>query len=548
MLLIDGVLANAHKISPTEYGILAQAEAAALLWNFDKERSLPILKSAVEAMQKLLDEQSKEEREDWNSRRGLLRSSILRKIARLSPDLLKKLLVKDSAEDHRQEPLSIWPTPEARAVLQAAEERIADDPQLAIRVAQQSLYFGIGDWRTFLSMLKRGDSRMAEQTATWLITQLRDSRISPVNFQEADGIVFARDASPQLREHYFRSLAIRLRRDIRPDLPEEELESSLGVAQDALESAARRFPQMKAEFEEIKALFQAIYQERFKSSYTSPPPIMIDTSMMEGAKPGDTKEIEENASKAEKVRDARSRDEEYQKLATSAALRADLRVAEDMMSKIESEEIRQETTMSVYAPLARKAISESDWTQAQSLALKIADPIGRTFVLDRIALSQPQTVEGQQKAKEIYDTADAQLRRSIATENVAKAYLILAKSILRTDPDSGIEAMRSAVYALNKTTAGGELSEGQKISDALAPWITLPSWSYSHAEALDLTELIGPLFKETAKRNADEAQAMAYGLKHQGLYSLAQLGIARQLLEEAAATTDRKSLRNPASK
>ncbi len=529
---IDEVLAAAHKITPVEQGVLVQVEAATLLWRFDKDRSFSILASAVESLRKLLDD----EKSDKGSRRltnrqQMFRASILRRIARLSPDVLKRLL--DSADDNRAESLFVS-TPEAWAILQTAEQMIGEDMEAAIKLAEQSLSFGLGGWTGFLMMLNNRDSQRAQQMTFSLIDRLRESSTSPSNFQMVNLIVFGRDVSVSLQDHYFRSLAARLRRDIRPDLSARELKLDMITARQASSLAARVSPQWRAAFEEIAASLDALHVERYQSGFTAPRSISIDTSAMEGAKSADTREIEEAGSKTNSIRDSRSRDKEYQGLAASAALRADVRVAEDMLSKIENDDVRRETTVMVYGPLAQKALSDADWSLAHLLASKITDPLARTIILDQIARRCPQTKEGKQKAKEIYDSADAQLRRDLPSEAVAKAYLILAASLLQTDPPAGIEAARSAVYALNKAVLSDDEIENSAAINALAPWITLSGPSFSHSEALEITELISPLFKEMTKRNADEAQAIAYGLKHQGLYSLAQLGIAKEMLEEAA--------------
>lgn len=542
--LIDEVLATAHKITPIEQGILAQVEAAALLWRFDKDRSFSILRNAMESLKKYIDDEKSENKTSrrLTARQQMLRASVIRKIARLSPDILKRLL--DSADNNRADALFVA-TPEAWAILQTAEQMIGEDMETAIKLAEQSLSFGLGGWTGFLMRLNNRDSQRAQQMTFSLIDRLRESSASPSNFQMVNVIVFGRDSSASLRDHYFKSLAARLRRDIRPDLPARELELDLITARQARSLTANASAQWRAVFEEIAALLDALHEERHQSPFTAPRAIAIDTSAMEGAKPADTQEIEEAGSRTNSITNSRSRDKEYQSLAASAALRADTRVAEDMLSKIENEDVRRVTTVMVYGPLAQKALSDADWSQAQILASKITDPLARTIILDRVARSCPRSEEGKQKAKEIYDAADAQLRRDLPAEGVAKAYLILAGSLLRTDPPAGIEAMRSAVYALNKSALSDDEIENSAAINALAPWITLPGPSFSHSEALEITELIGPLFKEMTKRNADEAQAIAYGLKHQGLYSLAQLGIAKEMLEKA---TVRKPSQNKTSR
>jgi hypothetical protein len=48
-----------------------------------------------------------------------------------------------------------------------------------------------------------------------------------------------------------------------------------------------------------------------------------------------------------------------------------------------------------------------------------------------------------------------------------------------------------------------------------------------------LTALIGPVFEDLAKRDPNRAHSIALGIMHNGGYSFAALGIARELLRES---------------
>src|SRR6266404_4556257 len=117
-------------------------------------------------------------------------------------------------------------------------------------------------------------------------------------------------------------------------------------------------------------------------------------------------------------------------MATKAASRSDLRLAEEIISKIEDEAIRRDANLSVYSPFVRKAINESDWAGAKEYASRILDPLGRTLVLDQIVQGISKSNKDKQPVKDVYDLAAYRLRRESPTEDVAKAYLILAKCLL----------------------------------------------------------------------------------------------------------------------
>ncbi|MFY9556677.1 MAG: hypothetical protein WAV47_18345, partial [Blastocatellia bacterium] len=191
---------------------------------------------------------------------------------------------------------------------------------------------------------------------------------------------------------------------------------------------------------------------------------------------------------------------------------------------------------SMYSPFVRKAINESDWTGAKEYGSKIIDPLGRTLVLDRVAQGMSQSNKDKQAVKEVYSFAAYRLRRESPTEDVAKAFLILAKPLSTIDPEASSETVSWAIHILNKLTRNGELLGESKIGDALAWWVSKPAFSLQD-DVLDLTEMIGPFFREFAKRDPGTAQTVAYGLGHYGLYSIAQLGIVRGLLEKVGDST-----------
>jgi hypothetical protein len=251
------------------------------------------------------------------------------------------------------------------------------------------------------------------------------------------------------------------------------------------------------------------------------------------AKAGDTAEIEETSHRVQRISNRTGRDKEYQRLAAAAASKEDLSLAEDLMSKIEDDGIRREATLGVYGPIVRKDLSEGDWSKAQTDAMKISYPIGRTLVLDMIAQMILRSGKAKKDAAlEVYDTALWKLGRDGSTEDVAKGFLVLAMSLGPIDADRRLEAVNSLIFVLNKLTKGADWLVDSETSGALASWVSLPIPTIRYDEVLDLTEMIGPLFKEITKHDLNNAESTAYSLAHPGLSSLAQLGIVSQLQKE----------------
>ncbi|MEW6211181.1 MAG: hypothetical protein AB1631_22640 [Acidobacteriota bacterium] len=531
MSLLEEVLATAHKITPPEYGILAEVEAAALLWHSDKDRAGSILKNSIETMRALLEEakENKTVGRPLSERQRRLRFLVFLRIARLKPDLIKELISNNTGDKSTETIPSQW-TEEARALMVVAEENINQDPELAAQLAEQSLSLGMASWQAFLYTLDMRDKSRAEQLTVRLINRLSNSDVGAANLFNLNSYALGPNASAQIHEQFFNSLTSRLRRDIRPDATANEITRSLQTARIALQAIAIS-PRWQAEFADIVQALEDLLAARNLSLPRQPARISIDTSTMNASTAGDTQGIADKAERAVMVKDSRTRDKEYQSLAFAAASNSDARLAEELLSKIENEEMRRSASLKVYSPLVRKELNERNWTQAQKYASKITHPLGRTIVFDSIAQAMPKT--DKLAVKEIYEAAAAQLYREVPTEKAAKSFLFLAKSLFRTDPEGSLEAAKSAVYVLNKLKTNDELWGESEARGALPTWLRLPS-NMSVDDAMDLTEMIGPLFKDLAKRDLNAALTAAYNLSHVGLYSLAQLGIVKGLLEEAA--------------
>lgn len=528
MSLLEGVLLGTDRITPVEYNVLTLVEAATLLWQIDQDRALAMLKNACETMRDLRE---KDPDKGINSKQRRLRFLAFLKIARLKPELVKDLALNKSNDAKSPQAMSGDWSEEARAVMTIADEQIEKNPTLAAQLVQQTFSLGQVDWALFLRKLSARDSALSEQVAMTVIDRLSSSSITPIYLLNLRRFVLTPERSTQLKQRFFESLASRLRRNISPAVPSDEVNIGLVTAQDALGLTAD-YPRWQAEFEGIISGSQELLKARSASAADARNSKVIPIPMMDEIKQADTQEIVEAVPRVERIKESKARDSKYQEMATKAASSSDLRLAQEIISKIEDEAIRRDANLSVYSPFVRKAINESDWTGAREYASKIVDPLGRTLVLDQIAQGMSRSNKDKQFVKDVYDLAAYRLRRESPTEDVAKSFLILAKSLSTVDPEESLYAASWAVYILNRLTRNGELLGDVKVGDAVAWWVSLPTFR-RHDEVLDLTEMIGPFFREMAKRDPVTAQTVAHGFADQGLYSIAQLGIVRALLEKA---------------
>jgi hypothetical protein len=296
--------------------------------------------------------------------------------------------------------------------------------------------------------------------------------------------------------------------------------------------AALRFPQWAPEFGDLTSTLEMIFSAQSRPIPGPPQKRMIDMSSVLPSEAGETQSIADELPRVATIKDDRQRDKAYQRLATQAAAKENIPLAEDTLSKISHAAIRRETTLMAYSPLVRKAISQSNWPEAQRLAAIIQDPLGRTLVFDNIAQAMLRAHQEKAQVKDIYLTALAQLDREEVSEQAAKAFLLISQALYRLEAERGTLAIQSAIAILNQLFLKTGTIEESPLTAAASSWVRLPNYSVHSAELLDLTDLLQAVFRETARRDSEAALSMAFRLSDWGLYSLARLAISRELLEK----------------
>ena len=363
------------------------------------------------------------------------------------------------------------------------------------------------------------------------MSRLRDSSVPPLVFANLSSFVFSDAAgSARLKEHYFDSFAARLRLSLRPLLPASDLEDSLNAARYGARRALGH-TRWETEFGQIISELELLYKYRSAPLPGSTQPRKVDIFTNTGG--SDITRVKEAIKRVESLTGSQARDKEYPKLAASAALIGDAQLAEDLLARIEDEETRRSTSVNVYGTLVKKSLASSDPDQAKAYAIKISDPLGRSLVVDSVARAMSKAGKSKQLIKEFYNAAVSQLQREVPTHNVARGMLILARSLLATDQESGTDAMRATVSILNRAGSNRPFSKESNVAGDLDAWVSMSSGMLKVGEVLDLSEMIGPAFQDMARRDFSEAQNLAVSFTHRGLGLMAQLSTARVLLEEA---------------
>lgn len=526
----ERVEAGINSIESPEYKILVQAEMVSVLWRYNNFYAHRVFKELVVNLRELLSEGTSTKSLLNNERKARLRLTIVRKLATLDSDLLKELEFLKEGKEIPENVSGGW-TEEAQSILIAAREEINRNPEKAVKMAKESFAFGqpagLGG---FLRNLSYQDKQLAEREAISLINLLRDSNSSPTFFVEVANYIFSdKNNSEQLKEHYFRAFVARLRRGIKFDQQSRLLEGYLFSTRDAIKLSIN-YPTWQEQFIQLEYELGMLFRSRSASVPADPGTIKIDMSETLPASTGDTAQLKEAVSKAASIVDINSRDKEYVRLAIDAAKKNDEQLAEAILAKITDKDLRQSTTTTVYSPLIRKAISELDWLRSKNLTLKIADPLSRSIIVNEVSSAMLKAQE-KDYALQLYADALEQLEFDGGSLAIVMSHLILAKPLMTIDEGRGFNAVNSTIQALNTTAIPPLYSKQLKINRNVSSWVTGASFT-DFSQSLDVTDMLSSLFQEIARRNNIVAQVLASSISHQGLNSLAQLGIVKTIFED----------------
>lgn len=550
--LIDEVLTTVDKVEPLRYRILIETEAATMLWRFEKQRSASVLRKVIGEIRTLLAEKQESTIIDdfRRSRDRTLWFQAIRKIAALEPDLARDLLLEGRPRERQGQPVFEEWTEEARALIGTASMRIEAEPKTAARLAEHTLALGLADWPSFLIRLAKRDTREAEELGIRVMSLLSTSSASPLYLRGFARYALGAGRSPHLREQFFRSVEVRLRRELRPDVTRADLEEAMSAARNMSYLAQRHSPHWQSAFDDIGLALAVVLKERGFLLPSPPRTIEIDPSTAGPARPAGTWEVSDALHETEKINDPKARDDEYSKLAIDAARRGDAVLAEEIMAKIRDERLQRDTSVAVYQPLAQKAIEESSWSEAQRLVSRITDPLGRMIAFERIGRAMSAGQAEKTTRIENYDMALASLYRDDPTERVAKASLFIAALLYELDSDLGVGAMKYCVSVLNRLAYRDPALEESEIGNLVSMYVSLTVPTLNADEVLNLADLLSRAFKQVATRDAEAALSIALGLAHGGMYSFAQLAVAGALLEDTAKPRDKalpSRSRRPAS-
>ena len=531
--LLEDILITNHRIDPVEWSILIQVEAATLLWDLDRDLARSYLLKSFDRLRTLIRGSTDAKAAPPRAELENLKAAILRNVARVDRDLLREFA--GLRETERRDEVAIlgeW-TQEAQALVTVADEEIEQNPTHAAGLLQQSLSLGIsGNLSGFLAKLRRRDPKLADTTAQTLLSRLRDSTVSPLVLLNLGSFVFSSQTkNSSLINTYFDALSTRLHLCVRTGIAVDEFDDCKSAVRFAITRAAGQ-PRWETEFSGIESEFGALESRR---ADTRPAPITkrLERPNVMASAGENTLELREEAKRVESLTGPENRDPEYAKLAAAAALKGDLSLSEALLSSIDNETVRRKASFSVYGPFVRRAAGDDDWEQAKTLALKVSHSLGRSLIVDWLGRSMAKVPKFKEDTKVFYEAGVAAAQRDSPTLEASAGLLVLAKSLLPVDKQSGLAAIRAAVFSLNRVPPTRPFSHTMDIPAETGSWMGQPSAMLRASDLLDVSELLSATFQELAKLDASEAQNLTAGLWNRAFSATAQLGVAKQMLEEA---------------
>jgi hypothetical protein len=309
---------------------------------------------------------------------------------------------------------------------------------------------------------------------------------------------------------------------------------------------AANYPKSQQQFEQLRMEVESyLPAQQLEAPQGAPATKVVDMSDLLPAKEGDTQPIKDAQARAATLVDPYQRDREYGRLAALAAQKADQSLAEELLGKIKDDQIRSAASASIYGPLVRKSLAEKDWLRAQYLSTKIADPLGRSFVLMDVARELSAAKIEKEAIAHFYASGLNQLQTDPEGLNVAKAYLALVNPLLPLDQTLALTAARGAVRNFNGSKLPRPYSNEAALARGAATWGQQARVEWGAApEMFEPLAVLPRIFQALAAKKPLEAQQLADQFFDQGLQTFAQLGIISVELGEQLKTPAQQKVKD----
>src|SRR5262245_17296573 len=187
---------------------------------------------------------------------------------------------------------------------------------------------------------------------------------------------------------------------------------------------------------------------------------------------------------------------------------------------------------------------EKDWNRAHYLSAKIADPLGRSFVLIDVASEMSASKIEKDAIIRFYIGGLNQLQADPESLNVAKAYLALVNPLLPLDSTLALTAARGAVRSFNNSKMPRPHSSDAALARGAAVWGQRAREGLGGTqEMFEPSDVLPRIFHALAAKEPVESQTLADQIFDRGLQTFAQLGIASMELAEQLKTRAQQKIR-----
>ena len=524
--LIIQVADQARLSSDIGFAVRLQAQAALLLWPYDRDQARAIFQRAFQPLLRSpVDFQPPSALEV--ARRQQLRVEFLNQVAGCDPEMAEALAHSFVRPTAAMEPVSFTPSEdvspliatqgrletESRELLVSVALRLAEvNKRRAAVLAQLSLRAGVSPYfDRLLLRLGKGDQTLADRLFCNAVDYLEQSRRVSLDDVHTLSVYLIsarhaadRDRLTQAAVVRFLNLACDVVRRGGMSLEETESRDAWSVAS-RLSATVKYLSELLPRYLPARAArLQARLAELADRQAGGPareilPTPPIHPSALEQA--------------ARHSANERERDELYARAAFGWLARAELRAAQQAAMNISNPEVRDRLLLAV----ARRLLSKACAKDALLIVPLVQDHVAKTDLL--VKLAQAALASGNARcAKTLLDLAGLEAAKIECPFARAQSLLAIVASLSASDPARAFAVMREAVGALNEIPAPAPQALDPEQADSCP----------AGAQAEDLFQLsFASSLTALARLDFDQALLLAQQLTGKEVSLIAQLAVCR---------------------
>lgn len=508
----------------------------------DRSRGLGLLKNAYLVVDGLLDRApdgsaDARVRTIVRERVNQLRTQILRQISMIDGTVGSELAARASrgsgSPTVKEDPAysgRIAQYQQSQALMQAAYELLPTDPQRATSLVQQSLLFGVPGWlHDFLMQLRQREPALADQLYGMAFSVA--TRTNPPSLDALTvltGYVFP---------GFFTEASTRRGVDaVRAQQFLSAMAGALGAAATGIPSESPHRYQILRHYAIIQRLLPLFQQYRpdlapalrsllQAASAASTSELRPKLELSQGTSATASNFAQELFAEAEKATSSDARDAILSQAALLIAHQGDFERAHQIILRIVSAKLREETLEKAAHAATLTALSQGDFDRATLYTREIKRVRGRVESLVLIGNRLVQAGDNDQAAL-VLNEAQSLIRPLEARLEKAQLSFILAGAYLRLDVEPGTELLQAGIQVVNRISEAFE-SAGRSAVELEQE---------RHRVDSALRQSLDTAFGMLARASFDHAMSVSTGLNKLEYRIIAQAAACRSALGTSAAS------------